>query len=95
MAHLSIEKALKGIYQKKLGKEPPRTHNLIYLIKECNLKLGEEYSKFIVKINQASILTRYPEELSKIEMFYSKETSKIYLEKTKEVLNWIKKELSI
>jgi len=57
--------------------------------------LGEEYSKFIVKINQASILTRYPEELSKIEMFYSKETSKIYLQKTKEVLNWIKKELSI
>ena len=32
MCHLSIEKGLKGRYTEKLGKEPPKTHNLLYLI---------------------------------------------------------------
>jgi len=31
MAHLSLEKALKGIYMQVIKTEPPRTHNLILL----------------------------------------------------------------
>ena len=30
MCHLSIEKALKGLYQEKIDKFPPKKHNLIY-----------------------------------------------------------------
>ena len=32
MCHLSIEKALKGLYQEKIDKFPPKTHNLILLM---------------------------------------------------------------
>ena len=31
MCHLSIEKALKGLFHDRLSVIPPKTHNLIYL----------------------------------------------------------------
>ena len=34
MCHLSIEKALKGLYYEKVREIPPKTHNLIYLLNE-------------------------------------------------------------
>lgn len=37
MCHLSIEKALKGIYQNRLDKIPPKVHNLIFLIEKIVL----------------------------------------------------------
>ena len=33
MCHLSIEKALKALYAKKLGKNPSKTHSLCILLK--------------------------------------------------------------
>lgn len=30
MCHLAIEKALKGLYSKKLGHIPPKVHNLFF-----------------------------------------------------------------
>ncbi len=38
MCHLSIEKALKGLYQEKIDKIPPKTHNLILLMNKMNIK---------------------------------------------------------
>jgi HEPN domain-containing protein len=44
MCHLSIEKALKGLYFEKTGKIPPKVHNLIYFLNQlkirCLWKLG-------------------------------------------------------
>jgi HEPN domain-containing protein len=34
MCHLSIEKALKGLYIRKFKDAPPKTHNLLYISKE-------------------------------------------------------------
>jgi HEPN domain-containing protein len=31
LCHLSLEKALKGLYTKKTRKAPPKTHSLVYL----------------------------------------------------------------
>lgn len=39
MCHLSIEKALKGLYQKNLNEVPPKVHNLVYLIEKMGLKI--------------------------------------------------------
>jgi Uncharacterized conserved protein related to C-terminal domain of eukaryotic chaperone, SACSIN len=36
MCHLSIEKALKGLYQKHLNEIPPKVHNLIFLIEKLD-----------------------------------------------------------
>ena len=37
MCHLAIEKALKGLFQKKQGELPPKIHNLMYFIEKLNL----------------------------------------------------------
>lgn len=90
MCHLSIEKALKGLYHERLNKIPPKTHNLIYLAKKANIEVPEDIGRFIVKLNQASILTRYPEDLTLLQSEYTQSIVKEILSKTKEVLTWIK-----
>lgn len=67
MCHLAIEKALKGLYYEKLQEVPPKTHNLILLLNKIDKKPPKELGKFIVKLNEASIPTRYPENLAKLQ----------------------------
>ena len=93
MCHLSIEKALKGLYRKKLSQEPPRVHNLIYLITKIGIKPPEPIGRFIVKLNEASVATRYPEEVSKLQKDFTKGIVKEILSKGREALRWIKKQL--
>ena len=93
MCHLSIEKALKGLYRKKLSQEPPRVHNLIYLITKIGIKPPEPIGRFIVKLNEASVATRYPEEVSRLQKDFTKGIVKEILSKGREALRWIKKQL--
>lgn len=92
MCHLSIEKALKGLYLKRLQEIPPKTHNLIYLLNKTGIKPEEHIGKFIVKINEATVVTRYPEELSKLQKDFTRTAVKDMLERSKEVLEWIRKQ---
>jgi HEPN domain-containing protein len=92
MAHLSIEKALKGLYQKKLDELPPKTHNLIYLLNKIGLKPPENIARFLVKLNEASVITRYPEDLEKLKSIYTKKVVKDIISESKEALQWIKKQ---
>lgn len=90
MCHLSIEKALKGLYHKKRDKIPPKTHNLVYLINKVGFKPPEEIGRFLVKLNQASIVTRYPEDLAVLQREYTQTIVKEILSKTRGTLEWIK-----
>ena len=90
MCHLSIEKSLKGLYSKKLHEVPPKTHNLIYLLNKIGKKPDQELKKFITKLNTASVATRYPDDLAKIQSAYTEEITKEMIEKSKDVLKWVK-----
>ena len=90
MCHLSIEKAIKSLYQEHLREVPPKTHNLVYLLKKINLQLPEKAGKFIVKLNEASVATRYPEDIEQIQKYYTKEYVKNILTDSREILEWIK-----
>jgi len=92
MCHLSLEKALKGILIKHKNEIPPKSHNLIYLVEKIELKLNEEDYKFIFKLNDVSIPTRYPEDLKKIMKVYKKEITREFLTKTNKLLKWIKEQ---
>lgn len=92
MYHLSIEKALKGLYQEKVDKIPPKTHNLISLMIKMNFKPEKELGKYLVKLNEASITTRYPESLEEIQKNYTEDVVKEMVRKTEEVLQWIKRQ---
>jgi HEPN domain-containing protein len=90
MSHLSIEKGLKGLYQARLREIPPRVHNLIYLLNKIGMKPPEIQAKFLIKLNEASVPTRYPETLEILKKDYTQSVVKDILLKSKEVLVWIK-----
>ncbi|MBI1996336.1 MAG: HEPN domain-containing protein [Deltaproteobacteria bacterium] len=89
MCHLSLEKALKGRYAEKLGKEPPKTHNLLYLLEKMKLTLPEDLFDFISTLNRVSIPTRYPDDLQRILKDYDKKKTKEVLDQSKQVLQWL------
>lgn len=90
MSHLSVEKALKGLYQNRLKDTPPKTHNLVYLLKKTGLKSAENIGKFIIKLNEASVVTRYPEDIENLQKQYTQDIVKDILIKSREILEWIK-----
>jgi len=93
MCHLSIEKALKGLYTDILNDIPPKIHNLIYLIKKIDLLLPDNLKEFIIELNRVSIPTRYPEELSILLKEYNRRRVTNILKNTKEILKWLKERL--
>ena len=93
MCHLSLEKALKGIYCEKLQDAPPKVHNLVFLINKTSITPPEKLGKFIVKLNEANIATRYPESLEKLQKAYTRIITSEIILNTKEALAWIKQQL--
>jgi HEPN domain-containing protein len=93
MCHLSIEKALKGFYAKKFQEDPPKIHNLNYLLEKSGIKLTEEFQDFIDRLNNLSVPTRYPDELTKILKDYKKDLTKKVLKQTKELLLCLKEKI--
>jgi len=93
MCHLAVEKALKGLYYEKRRDIPPKSHTLIYLLNEIGIKPPTEPGKFIVKLNEASVPTRYPENLIKLQKVYNKIVVKDILSSGKELITWIKRQL--
>lgn len=89
MCHLALEKTLKAIAAEAQGRTPPKTHDLLYLVTLGSVKPDQEHLDFIGKLNNASIPTRYPEDLAKILAIYPKKVAEQYLEKTKEVMAWL------
>ena len=88
--HLALEKLLKAHVTKVTDESPVRTHDLIYLIKKCGLVLPQEYLEFIGRINNASIPTRYPDDIRRALQDYSEEVVGEYLNKTAEIIQWLK-----
>lgn len=93
MAHLSIEKALKGLYAKKFKENPEKTHDLIYLVKKIKLSLPSVHQDFLKILNDLSVPTRYPDELQKLLKQYNKQRTTELLNQTKELLQWLKEKL--
>lgn len=90
MCHLSIEKALKGIYAKKLKENPSKTHNLNYICEEMNFEIPVKFQDFMDNLNNLSVPTRYPDKLEKLVSEFKKDvTQKIY-NQTGELLQWLK-----
>jgi len=85
MCHLSIEKALKGLYSQKLNEIPPKTHNLIYLIKKIGFSVPNDLKEFIIELNHVSIPTRYPEELKVLLKEYEGQKVGTILKNSKDV----------
>jgi len=92
MCHLSVEKALKGLFQHRLQELPPKTHNLVYLLNKIGIRPDENIGKIITRLNEASIATRYPEDVEMLQKNYTQQITEKILADTKEAVEWIKKQ---
>lgn len=92
MCHLSLEKALKGVYQKKIERIPPKTHNLVMLLKDLKLQPPYAIQQFLIELNAASVAIRYPESLPDMVKKYPQSLTRNILDQGKEALEWIKQQ---
>ena len=90
MCHIAIEKLLKAIVAEITNKTPPKTHNLLYLVKLANLFIPQELFDFIAKINNSSVVTRYPEDFKMLITSYPEEIVREYHANTEKVLKWLR-----
>lgn len=95
LCHLAIEKILKAVVCEETNKVPPKTHDLIYLINLGKVTLSAGLLDFVGIINNAGIVTRYPEDLSKLISSYPKEIARKYLDETLEVIKCIKQDFRL
>ena len=93
MCHMAVEKALKGLLFEVTEEIPPKTHSLIFLLNKAGKKPKADLGKFIIQLNDASVATRYPEELNKLILTYTDKLTDSIIKITGETIAWIKQEL--
>jgi len=92
MCHLAIEKTMKAIVCEEINKVPPKTHDLIYLIFLGEIELSAGLLDFVGAINNAGVVTRYPEDLAKLISSYPEEIAEKYFDSTLEVIKCIQQD---
>jgi HEPN domain-containing protein len=89
LCHLALEKSLKAHVSEATKAFPPKTHDLIALIKFSGLSLPQDDLEFVGKVNAVSIPTRYPDDLQRTIRAYPEPVARAYLEKTEAVIQWL------
>jgi HEPN domain-containing protein len=92
MAHLAVEKALKGLFWKKLDIIPPKTHDLMLLLRKIGLQPEAELKEFLVQLTEAQVATRYPEDFRRLQEEFHRMAVLEILKKSQEVIEWIKEQ---
>ena len=92
LCHQAVEKGLKALLMLKKNEPAPPSHSLIFLGKET--KAPEAFHSFLRELTPQYVLTRYPDASNEppFELF-DDARAKHFLEKTKEVIEWIGKQL--
>jgi HEPN domain-containing protein len=92
MCHLCLEKALKGLFVKRLNQFPPKLHDLMYFVDNLEIEPEQSHTDFMMWLNRMGVTTRYPEDLrNMIKLFSQEATNNTYLE-TKTIQQWIKQQ---
>ena len=85
-AHLVLEKLSKAHWVRTHEDNiPPRVHNIVYLLEQSNMDLGEPMMKFLEDFNDFQLAGRYPDYTQTIYQRCTKEFTREQLEKIKEV----------
>ena len=94
-AHLVLEKLAKAHWIKNNEENiPPKIHNLITLLEQANVDLGEEKMNFLLTYNKFQLSTRYPDYLNKVYALCTKQVAEIQLDEVKEIRKCLLKMLS-
>lgn len=89
IAHLAVEKALKGLYRAQLDANPPVTHNLMYLADRTELTLPDELRGALDLLSGESILKLYPDRLFDADATFDRDHARERLAAAHALMNWI------
>jgi len=92
MCHLSVEKAIKGLYQRRVNGAPPKTHNLTQIVNATGVGPPERIERLLIRLNEASISTRYPDDIEAALGAYTAEAVGAVLAGAREAIQWIKQQ---
>ena len=93
--HVALEKALKAVVSEVTGKYAPRTHNLLDLVNLARLTPTPEQREFLTELNDASIPTRYPEDLREAVRVFTRARVFRILQQAQETIAWIRSHPSL
>ncbi len=95
--HLAVEKLLKAHIAKKTGELPPKSHNLLYLIEQTDLKasLNEDQLDFFSNLILYQIEGRYPGDRALLYQQTTVPEFEQILIRTGVELKWLKQMLKL
>lgn len=95
MCHQAIEKILKSYYLFVHAENPPYTHNLSYLAKQCGIyeEFSEEQRNLMDVLEPLNLEARYPTHKEKLLKTLNYERCREIINRTKELYQWIKEKL--
>ena len=92
MCHLAIEKMIKAVISTEIKGLPPKSHSLLFLSQKASIQFPDEIQDFIDKIDNVSIVTRYPEDLKKISKDFNLNKAKEIYNMTRKTLRWLRQD---
>jgi len=85
-AHLVLEKLAKALWVKNnVENIPPKIHNLIVLLEQANIDLGEDKMKFLYNYNTFQLSARYPDYLNMIYKVCTQQFTEKQFDNVKEI----------
>lgn len=94
MCHQALEKAVKACYVlRKNDEEPPRSHNLSYLVSLLNITPAEQQLLILDRLTAFYIQGRYPTYKQKLSRLIKKPEATILLKRTKEIYKWLRSQV--
>jgi HEPN domain-containing protein len=93
-AHLVLEKLAKALWVKNHEDNfPPRVHNIVWLLEESSVDLGNEKMEYLSNFNDFQLSGRYPDYTNKIYKICTESFTRQELEKIKEIRTCLHKML--
>lgn len=86
--HQAIEKILKAILVEK-EKTVPKTHDLLDLLKQSEIKYTKEILEFLQELNPYYTPIRYPDTPEAVSLKIKKQRAMRFLKLTKEISKWL------
>jgi len=89
----AVEKALKALFLYEKKGEVPQSHSLIYLA--SNTSVPKSFYSFLKELTPKFVDTRYPDASVDLpSVIYDKENTKHIINKSREILKWVKNRLT-
>jgi len=91
----AAEKALKALYIEVLREFPPKTHSLLRLADDLEIK-DEDVIDAVLDLNPEYIVTRYPDAANEVPArIYNRRMAVEHLEKAKKVIEFCRQRLGL